>query len=234
MAPLMVCNWRIRGKFVNWSVSRSYLIEWKHCHEFREEGWGFQFLADPRWKKAQSPSPPTFPDLQRKPQSMLPAETWPVFCSWISLVSRELFSFLSGRMSITSPEYHLLGNSQDAVGGNVPGLLAAVTVLTIKPSDRAHQKHVSQNLGLAQRDAKTKACWTFKYKIMCKPHQETCDSGGLVVRTWAQDRSGFKSWLYKLCDFGQVTLLLWSSVTSPIKWIIVMVLTHRVHEDWIR
>ena len=100
---------------------------------------------------------------------MLPAETLPVFCSWTRLVFREVFTFLSGRMSITSPEYHLLGNSQDAVSWKCTWLPAAVTVLAIKPCKTARQKPISQNVGLTQRDAKTKACSTLSIKL-CVNH----------------------------------------------------------------
>ena len=72
-------------------------------------------------------------------------------------------------MSITSPEYHLLGNSQDAVSWKCTWLPAAVTVLAIKPCKTARQKPISQNIGLTQRDAKTKACSTLSIKL-CVNH----------------------------------------------------------------
>ena len=169
IAPLILHNWEYAINFSTGQSPGSIWLSLSTVVKPERKDEGVQYLADPRWKEPQSPPPPAFSDLQREPQSMLPAETWPVFCSWTRLVFREVFSFLSGRMSITSPEYHLLGNSQDAVGWKCTWLPAAMTVLAIKPCKIARQKPISQNLGLTQRDAKTKACWTLSIKL-CVNH----------------------------------------------------------------
>lgn len=89
---------------------------------------------------------------------------------WCSALELDWFSgnsFLSFLVECQSQPQNItsLGAARMWSVGNVPGCLQLWHCLPIKTSMGACQKPISQNPGLAQGDAKTKACWTWCIKL---------------------------------------------------------------------